>query len=488
MRWAAALAAGAGFVCVSVALAVLGVVPTPVSELIGEVSRAAWRAVGDVRWARAPIADDTPLARLGRRVYVREGCWYCHSQSGRPGRPLLSTPWIGPDISHIGPTYSDDWHYAHHWDPRLTVPDSIMPRSPWLFTELAVPVERGPAGPTLARTPASAPYFTFRADRPLTLFPDPSGLVFVPPRADGEWPLDGTPVLDLAPLHGRAVPLLVRLVIPTRELIGLVHYLQRRGAGPGVGRDPVEPPRVALAAGIPHSDDLRSRGEVVYRHRCVGCHGAHGDGNGPAATFLFPRPRDFTIAIFKFKTTPPGSLPRDADLYRTITRGVRWTAMPSGAGIPERDRRAVIAYIKTFSRRWTDETVEPAAVLGAPPPVTPGLLARGRDVYREVKCWECHGAEGRGDGPALAGLRDDFGAPSPPTDFTRGELKDGAEVADVFRTLTLGLDGTPMRSFADVLDEADRWALAYYVLSLSARSDPLSGERLALPAALSGPR
>ncbi len=53
---------------------------------------------------------------------------------------------------------------------------------------------------------------------------------------------------------------------------------------------------------------------------------------------------------------------------------------------------------------------------------------------------------------------------------------------DIFRTMTLGLDGTPMPSFADSMSEPERWAISYYVLSLSAWMDPLTGKRLEVPA------
>jgi cytochrome c oxidase cbb3-type subunit I/II len=55
-------------------------------------------------------------------------------------------------------------------------------------------------------------------------------------------------------------------------------------------------------------------------------------------------------------------------------------------------------------------------------------------------------------------------------------------VADVYRTMTTGLDGTPMPSFADAMTDAERWAISYYVLSLSAWVDPLTGQRLPLSA------
>ena len=72
--------------------------------------------------------------------------------------------------------------------------------------------------------------------------------------------------------------------------------------------------------------------------------------------------------------------------------------------------------------------------------------------------------------------------PIRPTDFTRGQFKGGADVRDIYRTMTTGLDGTPMPSFADSMNDAERWAISSYVLSLSAFSDPLTGAPLALDA------
>jgi cytochrome c oxidase cbb3-type subunit 2 len=157
--------------------------------------------------------------------------------------------------------------------------------------------------------------------------------------------------------------------------------------------------------------------------------------------------------------------------------------MPTWHEVPDKDRLAVVAYLKTLSPRWREEPGEPPVALPAPPRATPELLARGKAVYVAAKCAECHGEAGRGDGPSSGQLLDDLERPIRPTDLTRGQLKGGSAVADVYRALTTGLDGTPMPSFADALSDDERWALAYHVLALSAWADPLTGERLQLPAA-----
>ena len=157
--------------------------------------------------------------------------------------------------------------------------------------------------------------------------------------------------------------------------------------------------------------------------------------------------------------------------------------MPTWHELPDKERLAVVTFIKTFSSRWKDEQPEPAATIGDPPKATAELVARGKDLYRQAKCFQCHGDEGKGDGESAAGLSDDLKFPIRPADFTRGQFKGGSTVRDIFRTMTLGLDGSPMPSFGDSMSEEERWAISYFVLSLSAWKDPLTGELLNLPAA-----
>src|SRR5206468_8017890 len=117
---------------------------------------------------------------------------------------------------------------------------------------------------------------------------------------------------------------------------------------------------------------------------------------------------------------------------------------------------------------------------GEPPKATTEIVARGKDLYQKAKCSQCHGEEGKGDGESAADLTDDLKFPIRPADFTRGQLKGGSTVRDVFRTMTLGLDGTPMPSFADSMSDEERWAISYFVLSFSAWADPLTGQKLKL--------
>ncbi len=503
MRTIRSLALGAGFFFVTLALFVQGFLPSMIPESrTPRVTRAVRTDLGEVKWVRYEASDYTPLEQLGRRVYIREGCWYCHSQYVRPVTReefrwgpvseageytydlphLFSTRRIGPDLSRVGLKYSNDWHYAHHWDPRLTVPDSIMPSFTWLFASLTVPVSGEGRQQELTDVPELRRFFTMNAEKPLRLFPNERGLTFVRPRPDEELPIDGKPALDFTGFIEEPPRMSsVLLVIPTQELVGLVAYIQKLGMNRGAWREVFEPQNLAVSImKIPESEDLLTRGNEVYEQRCVGCHGVKGDGNGLAATFLSPRPRDFTLGAFKFRTTPSGSLPTDGDLFRTVTRGVRWTAMPTWHEIPEKDRMAVIQYVKTFSERWKAEKPGQAQVIPDPPQATAEVLEKGAELFDKAKCWQCHGTEGRGDGPSADELTDDLGFAIRPTDFTKGQFKGGSHVTDIYRTMTLGLDTTPMPSFADSMTDEERWAISYYVLSLSAWSDPLTGQKLRL--------
>ena len=105
------------------------------------------------------IEPYSPLRLAGRDVYVREGCYNCHSQMVRPfrseterygpfttaGETVYDRPFqfgskrTGPDLARVGGRYSDDWHRLHLMDPRALIPESNMPAYPWLAERLVDP-------------------------------------------------------------------------------------------------------------------------------------------------------------------------------------------------------------------------------------------------------------------------------------------------------------------------------------------------------------
>jgi mono/diheme cytochrome c family protein len=133
---------------------------------------------------------------------------------------------------------------------------------------------------------------------------------------------------------------------------------------------------------------------------------------------------------------------------------------------------AVIGYIKSFSTRWTNQ--KPGTAIAAVPPATLDSLAtEGKELFKKAGCPECHGEQGRGDGPSAKTLTSG-GRPARPADLTR-PLKSGNRPENIYTVLTTGLDGTPMPSYRDALDEKEIWALGAYVAGLA---DPRSKSTL----------
>lgn len=214
------------------------------------------------------------------------------------------------------------------------------------------------------------------------------------------------------------------------------------------------------------NEGLLARGRNIYLHMCVFCHGKNGNGGGIAVDYLYPWPRDFRRGIFKFRSTPTGSLPRDEDLYRTIVKGVPGTSMPAwGNALSPQDTWALINLIKSFSPRFSKDSPEEKIQTNDPPPATPDLIAKGKELFTEQKCVNCHGESLRGDGQLADSLFDAWKHAVFVQDITvPGYFKAGFKAKDIFRTLSSGLDGTPMGSYLH-LPENDRWALVHYIQS-----------------------
>lgn len=210
---------------------------------------------------------------------------------------------------------------------------------------------------------------------------------------------------------------------------------------------------------------LLNRGRNIYLHMCVYCHGKDGNGGGNATDYLYPWPRDFRKGIFKFRSTPTGKLPQDKDLYRTIVKGVPGTSMPAwGDALSPQDTWALVNLIKSFSDRFRKEAPGDSVKI-TPVPTSDALVAKGKKLFVKHKCNNCHGATGRGDGRLAESLMDAWKHAVFVHDITNPNyFKAGFDPQTIFRTLSTGMDGTPMSSYAH-LPEEDRWALVHYVRS-----------------------
>lgn len=213
-------------------------------------------------------------------------------------------------------------------------------------------------------------------------------------------------------------------------------------------------------------------GKQHYRRYCVGCHGQAGDGLGENAQWIEPRPRDFTAAVFKCRSTPTGTLPTDDDLYHSVSRGFVTTNMPSWEPLTRQTRADLVAYIKTFSPRWS-QGAGAAISIPAETPATLESILRGRAVFQRVECWKCHGPAGHGDGPAASTLMDSKDNPIRPYNFSTGSrFKCGVTNADLYRIFMTGVDGTPMPSFADNLKPEEAWDLVHFLRTLQPLQSP----------------
>jgi len=220
-------------------------------------------------------------------------------------------------------------------------------------------------------------------------------------------------------------------------------------------------------------------GKAVYDKYCSQCHGDEGDGQGYATAFVQPKPRDFTTGVFKFRSTGNEYLPTDEDLTRVVRLGIPGTSMPAFGHIGEPAIKEVVTYIKTFfsdriERDKEDGYYPPKTItIGKAPTVDADMIAAGREIYIANGCADCHGKEGRADGPSSPTLVDDYNVRIKAANLTtKWHFRGGSSLVDIYRAFSTGLAGTPMPSYQDSLTDEQRWQLAAFVYSLSPDEKP----------------
>ena len=242
------------------------------------------------------------------------------------------------------------------------------------------------------------------------------------------------------------------------------------------------------------------RGAEIYSRYCVQCHGVNGDGNGVAAQYLIPKPRNYTMGIFKFTSCTYGYKPLRDDLIRTVRRGIRGTSMPAFSLLPRGDLEAVVDYVIALARRGEleskladqaefdekiDEEKLPEVIAdivgkwdaansqvvypGTPMPIfTRANVDEGKQAFLTRGCSKCHGEDGRGMLASNVGT-DAWGNPTKAADLTSGMLRGGTEPLDIYRHIDAGINGSPMPSFRDALKTEPQtiWNLVSYVLDVA---------------------
>ncbi len=228
-----------------------------------------------------------------------------------------------------------------------------------------------------------------------------------------------------------------------------------------------EDKNLGMEAHVGHMTGHAKDAEMNYRRYCVGCHGVLGDGEGENAMWLDPKPRNFTLATFKCRSTVSGTLPTDEDLYDTIGRGLQSSNMPAWIPLSSQQRVDLVAYVKHFSERWKTEKAGTPIQIPNEPEVTADRIKAGQALFQKLECWKCHGVEGRGNGPSADTLTDDLNRPIKPFDFhDQTKFKCGSTDSDLYRIFMTGLDGTPMPSFADNVKPDEAWDLVFYLRTL----------------------
>lgn len=241
----------------------------------------------------------------------------------------------------------------------------------------------------------------------------------------------------------------------------------------------------------PIQQDKLELGKKVYFKRCVWCHGVEGGGDGPSADRLFTRPRNFIQGTFKIRTTDSGEMALDQNLIDTVTNGLPGSAMPAWGGgvmggrvLSKEEIFAVVQFVKSLvqDRDFSDEDEEVVVQeFGENPWGTEGpfhlgipqeAIDEGKKIFTQNKCFECHGGEGRGDGNPT--MKDDWGFLIFAADWTqcwnfRGSRRKHYDPFNVVRTVSTGMNGTPMPNFKDKITVEDRWKLAAFVNSLCPR-------------------
>lgn len=245
-----------------------------------------------------------------------------------------------------------------------------------------------------------------------------------------------------------------------------------------------------------------SHGQRVYEKQCQACHGVDGNGNGPVAYALNPKPRNYQEGKFKFASTPRGYKPRRDDLIRIIRRGAKGTSMPAFRLMPDEDVDAVVDYVMALTSRGElekrllfdaedldeDEGFDPADVAThvdeiiaswkeAPQylimpvvnrvPYSEESVQLGRKAFVKESCYKCHGVDGRGSGRRSLG-KDDWGRDAFAANLSAGMLHGGRRPLDIYRRIHAGINGTPMPGYVDALKDRPEtiWHLANFVTSI----------------------
>jgi len=278
----------------------------------------------------------TPKEAAGRKIYIANGCVYCHSQSIRAidwglgaeriaqagdyveDKPILfGSQRTGPDLSQEGGEHPDDWHLTHFVNPRFTRPLSIMPAFEFL----------GKAG-----------------IETLTQYVQSLGMKSADSRTKRQiyWKQLAVKAYEAGP----------------DENVKWLHLMVPKGWH-------------SIPNPYPTTEANLARAHKIYQDFCIGCHGPIGDGMGPAQPHIYPPPLNFSILKDRGIT---GGI-----LYYQIMNGITGTAMPYFKRELESEKIWDVGnYVAVYFIGQTDANEEPRGIDAAYEPET-GLTFKTRD-------------------------------------------------------------------------------------------------------------
>ncbi len=272
----------------------------------------------------------------------------------------------------------------------------------------------------------------------------------------------------MPPFEGRLKP---------DEINAIVQYLKVITESPGDPEEDEDPLNffteygqgkpITVPAAPEFTTELAARGKRLFLGDKIGCHKCHGQtgkGDGPAAgdmkdTWEHPiRPRNLTVPIYKRGIDPQ-------NLFTRLKLGIPGTTMEGFTrDITDQEIWALVAHVRSI-QSWPTDPAE-----------------RGGLLFQAMGCVQCHGAEGRGDGPAAVGM-----VPRP-RDFVRADYKIRSTPhgqlptdEDLFRVISKGLPGTHMIGWEKFLTEDERRQLVAYLKTLSPRFATEDREPLMIP-------
>jgi cytochrome c len=233
----------------------------------------------------------------------------------------------------------------------------------------------------------------------------------------------------------------------------------------------------------PPAEPSAERGKLVYAEKCVFCHAEDGSGKGTSAFYSSPRPRNFIKGQYKFRTTPFGKIPTDADLYKMLVRGMPGTTMPSWKHFPDVDLKSLVLYLKTLSKKFAKFKKKGKThklIKVAPrPPFSQQSLERGKKFF-DTTCSGCHGLKGRSDGESTGRNVDIESDAIRPRNLTKPwTFRRGSNPKNIFLTIRTGLSTTAMpRHSKRIYKNNEIWDIVHYVITLPSLKKPKASKKV----------